>query len=148
MRLLKESSGNRGRVPACAVCLGVSGYVVDCKLRKANCLFFYSYHPYLFFNQDKTTITFVGFNVNIEGDLIDPVSGRVIEKALMNPVLYNGLKRNGVNLSENHQHWDKRTMIEKMRMVMGLGHANDPDPSYVLTVDNVIKILAIQMRFR
>ena len=24
----------------------------------------------------------------------------------------------------------------------------DPDPSYVLTVDNVIKMLAIRMRFR
>lgn len=94
------------------------------------------------------TITFVGFNVNKMGDLTDPVSGRVIEEALMNSALYDSLKRNGVNLSENHQHWDKRTMIEKMRMVMGLGVVNDPDPSYVLTVDNVIKILAIQMRFR
>ena len=39
-------------------------------------------------------------------------------------------------------------MIEKIGTVMGLKSVKDPDPSYVLTVDNVIKILAIQMRFR
>ena len=40
------------------------------------------------------------------------------------------------------------TMMQKMSLVMGLEYLSDPDPSYVLTVDNVIKILAIQMRFR
>ena len=40
-------------------------------------------------------------------------------------------------------------MMLKMGLVMGLEYLSDPDPSYVLTdVDNVIKILAIQMRFR
>ena len=66
----------------------------------------------------------------------------------MNTRLYAGLKQNRVNLSENYQRWDKQTMIEKIGMVMGLESIDDPDPSYVLTVDNVIKMLAIQMRFR
>ena len=39
-------------------------------------------------------------------------------------------------------------MIQKIGTVMGLEEFIDPDPSYVLTVDNVIKMLAIQMRFR
>ena len=39
-------------------------------------------------------------------------------------------------------------MIHKIGMVMGLEWVVDPDDSYVLTVDNVIKILAIHMRFR
>ena len=40
-------------------------------------------------------------------------------------------------------------MIQKIGMVMGLNHdVMDPDDSYVLTVDNVLKILAIHMRFR
>ena len=59
-----------------------------------------------------------------------------------------GLERNQVNLSENYQLWNKMTMMQKMGIVMGLEYLSDPDPSYVLTVDNVIKILAIQMRFR
>ena len=94
------------------------------------------------------SITFVGFNVNRDGVLTDPVSGNVIEGTSMKPQLYTGLKQNGVNLSENYQLWDKQTMIEKIGMVMGLEWLIDPDPSYVLTVDNVIKMLAIQMRFR
>ena len=39
-------------------------------------------------------------------------------------------------------------MIEKIATVMGIEFPYDPDESYVLTVDNLIKILAIQMRFR
>ena len=94
------------------------------------------------------SITFVGFNVNKDGVLTDPVSGKVIEGTSMKPQLYTGLTQNRVNLSENYQLWDKQTMIEKIGMVMGLESVKDPDPSYVLTVDNVIKMLAIQMRFR
>lgn len=42
----------------------------------------------------------------------------------------------------------KDAMISKLARIMGLECTVDPDPSYVLTVDNFIKILAIQMRFR
>ena len=39
-------------------------------------------------------------------------------------------------------------MIQKIAFVMGREYHMDPDPSYALTADNLIKILAIQMRFR
>ena len=39
-------------------------------------------------------------------------------------------------------------MIEKLSTVMGIEKPTDPDETYVLTIDNLIKILAIQMRFR
>ena len=47
-------------------------------------------------------------------------------------------------------------MMEKITRVLGLKDTSlirdeddpDPDPSYILTSDNLIKILAIQMRFR
>ena len=109
-----------------------------------------SYHPYLFFNRDGNSITFVGFNANSRGDLIDPVKNACIEglEGVLNRQLHAGLKQNQVNLSENYQLWDKMAMMRKMSLVMGLEYLSDPDPSYVLTVDNVIKILAIQMRFR
>ena len=39
-------------------------------------------------------------------------------------------------------------MVQKLGTVLGLKNPKDPDVSYVLTVDNLIKIFAIQMRFR
>lgn len=105
-------------------------------------------HPYIFFNQDRETITFVGFTVNRHGDLIDLTQKTTIEAAIMTPDLHKGLIRNNVNVDDDHQRWTRDTKMEKITMVMGVSLSKDPDPSYVLTVDNVIKILAIQMRFR
>ena len=104
----------------------------------------------MFFNHDGISITFVGFNANLNGDLIDPVKNARIEglEGVLDRKLRAGLEQNQVNLSENYQLWNKMTMMQKMGFVMGLEYLSDPDPSYVLTVDNVIKILAIQMRFR
>lgn len=66
----------------------------------------------------------------------------------MTPNLYEGLKHNRVNFHDNYQTWTKGDMIKKIAKVMGLEYVYDPDESYVLTVDNMTKILAIQMRFR
>ena len=108
----------------------------------------YSSHPYIFFNQDGMSITFVGFMVTRNGDLVDPAHGGVLEGAIMTQQLYTGLIANKVNFEEDYRKWQKATMIEKIATVMGIEYPYDPDESYVLTVDNLIKILAIQMRFR
>lgn len=106
----------------------------------------------MFFNRDKITITFVGFNVNRNGDLVHPSTREIIEPRIMSSDLQQRLRQNRVNLNENYQLWNKSTMMEKLAPVMGLEERHfvnkDPDPSYVLTVDNLIKILAIQMKFR
>ena len=94
------------------------------------------------------SITFVGFKVTKNGDLIDPTHGKVLEKAIITPKLYTGLKANKVNFDEDYRRWQKGVMIEKIARVMGKNSLYDPDKSYVLTVDNLIKILAILMRFR
>jgi len=94
------------------------------------------------------SITFVGFMVTEKGDLIDPNHHEILEEAIMTPELYAGLIQNRVNFDENYQTWQKSIMIEKISTVMGIKLDYDPDKSYVLTVDNLIKILAIQMRFR
>jgi len=95
------------------------------------------------------SITFVGFMVTQNGDLIDPDhQGEVLERAIMTSQLYTGLKQNRVNFNENYRKWEKEIMIEKIATVMGIKFPDDPDKTYVLTVDNLIKILAIQMRFR
>ena len=94
------------------------------------------------------SITFVGFSVTRKGDLINPINRQVLERAIMNPQLYTGLICNKVNFQDDYRCWTKPIMIEKISTVMGIEFPHDPDESYVLTVDNVIKILAIQMRFR
>jgi hypothetical protein len=109
-----------------------------------------SSHPYIFFNQDRITITFVGFTVTPSGDLIDPTHRGILEAAIVSRQLYDGLIRNKVYFNEDYRRWTKGAMIEKIGTVIGLDlrSIKDPDQSYVLTVDNLIKILAIQMRFR
>ena len=86
--------------------------------------------------------------VTHNGDLIDPALRGILERAIMTQQLYKGLKANKVNFEEDYRTWQKGTMIEKIAMVMGIEFPYDPDETYVLTVDNLIKILAIQMRFR
>ena len=87
--------------------------------------------------------------VTHNGDLIDPALRGILERAIMTQQLYKGLKANKVNFEEDYRTWQKGTMIEKIAMVMGIEFPyDDPDETYVLTVDNLIKILAIQMRFR
>ena len=108
----------------------------------------FSSHPYIFFNQDRVSVTFVGFTVTRNGDLIDPGHRGVLERSIMSHNLYTGLKAQEVNFEDDYQRWPKNVMIEKMCMVMGINWPYDPDETYVLTVDNLIKILAIQMRFR
>lgn len=111
--------------------------------------YFCSAHPYIFFNNDEysNTLTFVGFMVSKAGDLID-AKHHIIEKAIMSPQLKETLQPQGVDFGDDYTTWKKPKMISKISTVMGLGCVPDPDPSYVLTVDNLIKILAIQMRFR
>ena len=140
MRLIGEDVGNRGMYISVAIRqkgLTSSPAFPPC-----------SSHPYIFFNQDGTSITFVGFMVTQNGDLIDPAHRGILEAAIVTKQLYTGLKQNRVNFDEDYRHWKKDTMIEKVGTVMGLEFIYDPDPTYVLTVDNLIKILAIQMRFR
>ena len=90
------------------------------------------------------SVTFVGFIITENGDMTFPRA----EPRIMTPRLYSGLIRQGVNFSDDYRKWVKDTMIQKLSLVMGIEEFNDPDDTYVLTVDNLIKILAIQMRFR
>ena len=66
----------------------------------------------------------------------------------MSPKLYKRLKHQGVNFSDDYHNWKKSKMIAKLSLVMGMDRLCDPDKTYILTVDNLVKILAIQMRFR
>ena len=109
---------------------------------------FHSAHPYIFFNRDSVSITFVGFKVSPDGRVLDPSGGREIEVARMPKQLFAGLKVNGVNFNEDYTQWSQSKKIKKIETVLGLESISDPDSTYVLTPDNLVKILAIHMRFR
>ncbi|CAC5422256.1 RNF213 [Mytilus coruscus] len=113
-------------------------------------------HPYLFFNPDHHTVTFLGFNIQRNtGNLIDEQTKELLQERIMEPTfteyqrtLYNGLESQHVNLSENFDELTRGEKIEKLCQVMGIEFPHDPDETYELTTDNVKKMLAIYMRFR
>ncbi|CAC5418278.1 RNF213 [Mytilus coruscus] len=105
-------------------------------------------HPYLFFNPDHHSMTFLGFNIDRRtGNLIDLQTRNVLEEGIMQQNLFDALVRNRVNLAENFDALPRHEKILKLCNVMGLDMAHDPDDTYELTTDNVKKILAIYMRF-
>ncbi|XP_078611724.1 E3 ubiquitin-protein ligase RNF213-like isoform X2 [Branchiostoma floridae x Branchiostoma japonicum] len=105
-------------------------------------------HPYLFFNADHNTMTFLGFYVDRAGSVID-ATGQLLEQNVITANLYQGLTGNGVKFNANFDDLTRFEKIQKLCFVMGIHDVfYDPDPSYELTTDNVKKILAIQMRFR
>ena len=108
----------------------------------------HSDHPYLFFNEDRHTITFVSVQITREGKLSDPRTGRILDANMMSPTLSTALYTQGFRLQENYEDWNKSRKIVELCRVMGVEGGRDSDPNYELTMDNMKKMLAIQMRFR
>ncbi|XP_022806306.1 E3 ubiquitin-protein ligase RNF213-like [Stylophora pistillata] len=105
-------------------------------------------HPYIFFHPDHDTMTFLGFQVDQEGNLLDPQTQQIIEQRIMSRHLRTGLYVQNVDLENSFESHSKDQKIQSLCRVMGIDFAHDPDDSYELTSDNVKKILAIYMRFR
>ena len=108
-----------------------------------------SSHPYIFFNPDNHTMTFLGFHISSKGHLVDSDNASIIiENNIIDPKLVDVLKANGVKLREDYNKLTKMEKIMKLARFMDTEWLTDPDPGYVLTLDNMRKILAILMRFR
>lgn len=140
-----------------------------------------SSHPYLFFNQDGSSMTFMGLTVDVDGNLRDFRSNDVIEPKFLETNLRAAMERNFVSFKDEYNKWKKYNchfkifilynyyrgkMIQKLMRVMGINEGKyltgkkvdgedeidleliDPDSSYALTVDNLMKMLAIHMKFR
>ncbi|XP_054463285.1 E3 ubiquitin-protein ligase rnf213-alpha [Anoplopoma fimbria] len=109
-------------------------------------------HPYIFFNDDHVSMTFIGFhlqpNEQNSVDAIEPISGRVIKKNIMTTALYEGLKLQRVPFNLNFDSLPRGDKIERICSVLGIQWPLDPDETYELTTDNILKMLAIHMRFR
>lgn len=115
-------------------------------------------HPYIFFNADRFSMSFLGFNVEKcprQNTLsaVDPHSNRVLIENVMSQKLFQGLERQGISLKENFDKLPRPHKIKRISCVVGASKGMmekgfDPDPTYELTADNVMKMLAIHMRFR
>ena len=64
-------------------------------------------HPYIFFNQDRMTMTFLGFLLSANGDLLNPVNKEILEPQLMNATLRGQLKVQGVDFDKNYEDWNR-----------------------------------------
>lgn len=109
-------------------------------------------HPYIFFNDDHVSMTFIGFhlqpNEQNSVDAIEPTSGRVIKKNVMTRALYEGLMLQRVPFNIDFDRLPRGEKIERICNVLGIQWPLDPDETYELTTDNILKMLAIHMRFR
>uniref|UniRef100_A0A663EII0 RING-type E3 ubiquitin transferase n=1 Tax=Aquila chrysaetos chrysaetos TaxID=223781 RepID=A0A663EII0_AQUCH len=109
-------------------------------------------HPYLFFNEDRVSMTFIGFHFQRNGsggvDAINPLNGNIIKKNIMTSWLYKGLLLQRVPFNIPFDQLPRHEKLAKLCMVLGIPWVVDPDETYELTTDNVLKILAIEMRFR
>ncbi|KAM6966144.1 LOW QUALITY PROTEIN: E3 ubiquitin-protein ligase rnf213-alpha-like [Tautogolabrus adspersus] len=109
-------------------------------------------HPYIFFNDDHVSMTFIGFhlrpNEQNSVDAIEPTSGQVIKKNVMTKALYEGLQLQRVPFNMNFDSLPRGEKIERLCNVLGIQWPLDPDETYELTTDNILKMLAIHMRFR
>ncbi|KAK2528363.1 Rnf213 [Columba guinea] len=109
-------------------------------------------HPYLFFNEDRISMTFIGFHLqpNSSGgvDAVHPLNHKIIKRDVMTLQLYQGLLLQRVPFNVQFDELPRHEKLEKLCMVLGIPWVIDPDETYELTTDNVLKILAIEMRFR
>ena len=67
----------------------------------------FSFHPYIFFNCDHVSMTFLGFKITLNGDLVDPKTNTVMEHHLLTKELQKGLTDQKVNFDENYFAWDR-----------------------------------------
>uniref|UniRef100_A0A3B4YE64 RING-type E3 ubiquitin transferase n=1 Tax=Seriola lalandi dorsalis TaxID=1841481 RepID=A0A3B4YE64_SERLL len=114
------------------------------------------FHPYIFFNADRLSMSFLGFNVKTLGNTlcaVDPHCKKVLIEDVMSQKIFQGLEQQMISLTEDFDQLPRQRKIKRISYVVGaekgmMDSKFDPDPTYELTADNVMKMLAINMRFR
>uniref|UniRef100_A0A3B4TK13 RING-type E3 ubiquitin transferase n=1 Tax=Seriola dumerili TaxID=41447 RepID=A0A3B4TK13_SERDU len=114
------------------------------------------FHPYIFFNADRLSMSFLGFNVKTLGNTlcaVDPQCKKVLIEDVMSQKIFQGLEQQMISLTEDFDQLPRQRKIKRISYVVGaekgmMDSKFDPDPTYELTADNVMKMLAINMRFR
>ena len=70
-------------------------------------IFSSSIHPYIFFNPDHATLTFLGFRVDPDGNLLDPQTEEIVKENLMSKHLRTGLHVQKVDFSTDFESYTK-----------------------------------------
>ncbi|KAG9270277.1 E3 ubiquitin-protein ligase rnf213-alpha-like [Astyanax mexicanus] len=103
-------------------------------------------HPYILFNAEKDTMTFLGFHIH-NLDAIDPQTNTIVEKNIIDRTLFNQLRAQRVPFNIDFEKLDRINQLDIISRVLGVKNVKDPDDTYQLTLDNVMKMLAIHLRF-
>jgi E3 ubiquitin-protein ligase RNF213 len=113
------------------------------------------FHPYIIFNSDRETFTFMGIYLDRRKyKFINPNNNTILEENeyKIKPQLRIELLKQRVPLYDNFNEFPRTKKINQLRAVMGLNCLDqinqDPDPTYELTLDNCLKLMAIYMRLR
>ena len=108
-----------------------------------------TFHPYLFFNNDGMSFTFIGFKIQAPGDLVDVVTNEIRKRDFMNQDLLGRLRGQRVTFKDDYKAYTPELLMSKLESVLDLRIGRvQPAIDYQLTLDNTIKILAIHMRMR
>uniref|UniRef100_A0A8C2YVW0 RING-type E3 ubiquitin transferase n=1 Tax=Cyclopterus lumpus TaxID=8103 RepID=A0A8C2YVW0_CYCLU len=108
-------------------------------------------HPYIFFNDDHISVTFIGFHLELNDqrvDAINPLTREVIKENIMTQELFTGLSLQRVPFNRDFDQLSRADKIDHLCSVLGIKWPTDPDETYELTTDNILKMMAIHMRFR
>ena len=109
-------------------------------------------HPYLFFNNDGHSLSFFGFFIDKGLRILHAKTGEVLHEKIMNDYLYQGLLRNHVKFNVDLDSKSRLDKLNDLAVVFGLKTMQsleeaEVNPSYELTSDNMLKMMAIWMRF-
>ncbi len=116
-------------------------------------------HPYVLFNADHQTFTFMGLYLDrryyqfLDTNTDKPIADFQNSEFKIVPALRMQLLTQRVPIFRSfNKDYQRKDRIEALRNVMGLkerGQQNyDPDSTYELTLDNCLKMMAIYLRFR
>ncbi|KAM9447090.1 E3 ubiquitin-protein ligase rnf213-alpha-like [Clarias gariepinus] len=103
-------------------------------------------HPYILFNADNESMTFLGFHIH-NLDAVDARTKVVVEEKIIDKTLFNQLKAQRVPFNIDFEEMPREDQLDIIGRVLGVQTIEDPDDTYQLTLDNVMKILAIHLRF-
>lgn len=106
-------------------------------------------HPYILFNADNHSMAFLGFYIE-NLNAVEAQTKNIIMKNVITKQLYNQLKGQGVPFNVQFETLSRQDQLNILGGVLGVSSHNirDPDETYQLTLDNVLKILAIHLRFQ
>ena len=106
-------------------------------------------HPYIFFNDDGHSLSFFGFKLDTNLNLVNEKTNEILEPQIMSRQLHEGLLHNHVPFNQSLELKTVENRLEEICRVLGISQAiRNPDLTYELTADNVMKMLAVYMRFR